>query len=411
MDSSKYFYEGLEEKIKEIDSQKHLIIERLRNAEALRQRFVETYTIDSIRDMPVENYVIGLKSTDDVNNFNFCFILEYKLIDLGNINGSDARRYGVYYSKSKKAFEYTQKYGGELTAFQTVKELIIDIIEKGSERNIEDLVENRLSPVLKGKILSVYYPNLFLNIFSQEHLQHFLKNISIDYSPQNIDLILVREKIVDYKNSHPIMKDWEMVVFTDFLYKTFTINGEITGEVLKNNDDNSPLIPFEPKPDFIDLQIGEFDIRNFENISGPPSSKNPNYIKQAIIQKRIGSLGEDIVLKLESDRIEKAKLKGKEVRKTLLDSEGYDILSYENDGSERFIEVKAVKNRKEYIDFFITANEYEKAQRLPNYWIYIVFGVLSSEPKVWAIKGSTLLESPNVRLSPVLYKVQLNTVN
>ena len=50
------------------------------------------------------------------------------------------------------------------------------------------------------------------------------------------------------------------------------------------------------------------------------------------------------------------------------DSLGYDILSYEEDGTPRYIEVKTTEHRSDNgeLYFFISQNELEKAKTLKN---------------------------------------------
>ncbi|MCF6312894.1 MAG: DUF3883 domain-containing protein [Verrucomicrobiales bacterium] len=54
---------------------------------------------------------------------------------------------------------------------------------------------------------------------------------------------------------------------------------------------------------------------------------------------------------------------------------GYDILSFEIDGSERLIEVKAARSSSSRLQFFLSENERSKAVTLPNYHFYLVIGV------------------------------------
>lgn len=51
-----------------------------------------------------------------------------------------------------------------------------------SQKNndFEILKKNPISPMYKGKILSVYYPDDFLNIFSAKHLNYFINIFGLD---------------------------------------------------------------------------------------------------------------------------------------------------------------------------------------------------------------------------------------
>jgi len=90
------------------------------------------------------------------------------------------------------------------------------------------------------------------------------------------------------------------------------------------------------------------------------------------------------------------------------DSFGYDILSFEIDGRKRFIEVKATSSKVGTANFFITANELKTSQELDNYYIYIVYDVISISPKVWALKNPFKPENKNMIKIPINYRVTIN---
>jgi len=90
------------------------------------------------------------------------------------------------------------------------------------------------------------------------------------------------------------------------------------------------------------------------------------------------------------------------------DREGYDILSYDEDGTPRQIEVKATTASNLERGFYISRNELEKSQELPNYYIYIVFSALSKAPKILPIKEPAL-HGTAFNLQPVAYHVTLHS--
>lgn len=135
-----------------------------------------------------------------------------------------------------------------------------------------------------------------------------------------------------------------------------------------------------------------------------------NYIQNNIENKRIGDLGEIWVLKHERNFLEengKSKLasKVKHVAKDKGDGLGYDILSFELDGNEKFIEVKTTKGRKNST-FFITRNELEKSKLEKNrYFLYRVyeFNEEKETARLMKIKG----DLSSICELPINYKVNL----
>ena len=88
------------------------------------------------------------------------------------------------------------------------------------------------------------------------------------------------------------------------------------------------------------------------------------------------------------------------------DSLGYDILSYELDGTPRYIEVKTTKgNRSNSFSFYISHNELEKSKVLKNYWIYQVFFSVGQQPVI------SLIEDPfnakDIKITALNYLVNV----
>jgi hypothetical protein len=88
------------------------------------------------------------------------------------------------------------------------------------------------------------------------------------------------------------------------------------------------------------------------------------------------------------------------------DGAGFDILSYEENGMKRRIEVKATSGECLDGGFYISSNELEKAAALENYYLYLVFSAMSKKPRVLPLKHPALNGNSFV-LRPVTYHVTL----
>lgn len=129
-----------------------------------------------------------------------------------------------------------------------------------------------------------------------------------------------------------------------------------------------------------------------------------DYAKMEAANRQLGNLGEEFVVALEKQRL----LEGGRpdlasqvncVSKAFGDGLGYDVASFEIDGSERCIEVKTTKYGKE-IPFFLTANELRFSQEHSNKcYLYRVFNFVKS-PKIFVLQGSL---SELCNLDPQLY--------
>lgn len=85
---------------------------------------------------------------------------------------------------------------------------------------------------------------------------------------------------------------------------------------------------------------------------------------------------------------------------------GYDVLSFETDSSEKFIEVKTTALSK--MEFFISAHELEIAKKLNGkYWIYLVSEIFGA-PKLFTIQDPTNEIGKRLSLVPTNYQARIN---
>lgn len=143
------------------------------------------------------------------------------------------------------------------------------------------------------------------------------------------------------------------------------------------------------------------------------SYSNPDYEKEENKLKKYGDRGEKLALDMEKERLVKLGRKdlAKLVKKAEFDYLGYDIASFEENEQPRYIEVKATSSKVGSANFFLSSNELQKAQELPNYFIYMVYDILSKNPKVWVIPNPFHPENPNIVRIPINYRVTINTKN
>jgi len=145
------------------------------------------------------------------------------------------------------------------------------------------------------------------------------------------------------------------------------------------------------------------------NINFNPSITN--HIQNNKENKRIGDLGELFVVQLERDKLKNANKPNlaKKVAhhaKDKGDGLGYDVYSFDENGNEMFIEVKATKGNKN-TPFYITRNELERSkQEQDNFFVYRVYNFNDDSLKgdVLVIKGDV----SNLCVEAVNYKVKMN---
>ena len=125
--------------------------------------------------------------------------------------------------------------------------------------------------------------------------------------------------------------------------------------------------------------------------------------------KDIGDKGELYIVDYEKERLQnlnKNELADKIKHvSTINDSAGYDILSYNEDGSERFIEVKTTKGPIG-TDFYISPGELKFSRENKNFYIYRVYEFVpeAMTGKIYIKQGDV---EENFNLTPLQYKVSL----
>lgn len=253
---------------------------RKKQAEALRKEFVARFDKNKLERITLEEYALGQNKN---NRDSFCYWLETKLNAIGNIHGSTSQKFGVYFGRTKSdpelKWRWTSWTNGD---FNIVRKALVNLYEAGDKDDTKAIKDNFLSPMFKGKILSVYFPQKYLNIFADYHLKYFLDKLNIRYAGVS-DPIDLRQLLMAFKNSHFVFKQWSAIDFGHYLYEFFgtpslediydekkateewydseqrqKINRAITGNKESRRYADIPLV----KPETIETKAGKVYNRN-----------------------------------------------------------------------------------------------------------------------------------------------------
>jgi len=372
--------------------------------ERLRKDFVAKFNIKFIEKMTLNDYVLGrMKINPDENKLSFCYQIETTLKDLGSIKGGFSDKFGIYYDQIENTYKVSKKWGNSTEeAFPKIKTNMIQLILDGKEMNYTKIHENPLSPMLKSKILSVYYPDVYLPIFNEEHVDKFLFALGIHYDPKVFNTFELKKKLlVNYKEDHPILNVYQDDIFMEILYhpslRTHLLGKEIEEIVIDEND--------------IELISWDY-IRSIEKVESEKViiRKKADYIKAAENKIKIGELGEETILRYEKNRLMKLGYKDladKVIRLSeTSNSYGYDILSFDilyGQISELHIEVKTSKSSDAVLNFYLTENELKKFHNDSCHKIYYLFDV-AKNAKLHIVDKTSFKKD---FLKPVLYKVEV----
>ncbi|RZK45137.1 MAG: DUF3883 domain-containing protein [Hymenobacter sp.] len=139
-----------------------------------------------------------------------------------------------------------------------------------------------------------------------------------------------------------------------------------------------------------------------------PPRLGVNYLERESNNASLGKAGEQFVLEVEHARLWKAGQRRlaeriEHVSQTQGDGLGYDVLSFEESGQERPIEVKTTRFGP-LTPFFASRNEVKVSGVLNNYQLYRVFS-FGKDPKVFVLPG--ILEN-SCTLEPTQYQASVS---
>ncbi len=210
----------LDQSIENYSCNRDKFLAQLKEDEEIESYFTDTlFPISKLKTMTPNEYMSGCENS-------FCYWLETGLRMLGDIRGSFAsKKFGIYYNKKKGSPIYIKKFGtNEKEAFENIRNEIVKLVNLDSKSNPngvkEAIISNKISPIFKGKILSTYYPEKYLNIFAKDRLKYYIKVLygNAELNCEKLDPVSLREILLSFKENNSIMKGWSIHEFSLFLY-------------------------------------------------------------------------------------------------------------------------------------------------------------------------------------------------
>lgn len=389
--------------------------------EELRQEFVRKFSVNYIKnDMKLDDYVEGKKTAEGATDTStFCYWLEYKLAALGSIRGSSVRKFGIWYSAEHGEYQQTKRWANNSVnvSFQKLKLALVKLIEVGKVGNNTLIEKAPFASIFKDKILSIYYPDKYLNIFSQTMLNYFLFQFDGMDNHKQLSKYEMQNKLIAIKMQDKVTRYWDNIKFGNYLYHLFPNALKLPSSDRTKVDNKVYFKLEEPKVPVEDKDKGTRpvakDVTLIKLNTSSKQSKDNKSFKQDYLEKEkqkqiVGNKGEEIALKVEEDSLKAyPDLQRKIDRVSLIsDSLGYDILSFEPDGTPKYIEVKSSSDEpKNKFDFILSENERQKAMKLGNYWIYRVFKVLDEQPIIYKIANP--FKNDYIQLQPIKYRASV----
>ena len=223
----------LEDLILAFDNDRYIFGSHISEEDAmkLQSQFTSDFPPERISDMSLDDYALGKIDpvTGQTDHGTFCYRLEFEIEGFGGISGTPANKFGIYRKKSTQEFIYNRsKFESPETAYNTIKSEILSILQDGKQfavnKNWTILAQKlegdfNIRRHVRSKILSVYYPNEFLQMHSNEDAEHILGSLfGLPREQIPNGLFLKQAKLLELKNAHPVMKNWSNMDYSFFIW-------------------------------------------------------------------------------------------------------------------------------------------------------------------------------------------------
>ena len=339
-----------------------------------------------IPEIELSDVYFEVRNKDEIWS-NDDFLLEYlKKFHADEILNASYPMKGYYLTSKKKGKFLRKKYSDynpkpEKRRFLTIVKKAYDELSLGSDEEANDVEEHHYNGV---DVLSLE-SNEDANIQSEENSQN--------------------DEINNGGNIHDSFKKTSLHSISGKAM-THNLNGI---EVLDN-----PITEAAEEVSFDIMMPTNVSKRNSSRESVIKTKGDIDYSEQQKISQKIGDRGEELVLINELKKVSKWGLSeelASLVRRVSLESDdyGYDILSYDKNGNELYLEVKTTKQNKNDFSFILTQNELRHAKMLGSaYCIVIVFDILN-KPRIWYMGNPFIQEPYKVALTPLQYRVDVKT--
>lgn len=138
-----------------------------------------------------------------------------------------------------------------------------------------------------------------------------------------------------------------------------------------------------------------------------------DYSDQQKRNQETGDIGEKLVLAKEIDKARRWGLSEdlvSQIRRVSLESDdyGFDILSFDQNGKEHYIEVKTTKASSNNLSFVLTQNELDHARKYGSAYSIVMVLDVAQNPRIWDMGNPFVSEPCKVNIKPIKYLVEVN---
>lgn len=212
-----------------------------------------------------------------------------------------------------------------------------------------------------------------------------------------------------------ITQDFHLFIFRKYLHDMQFKKASSKNKYQSNENDETSKSTEEPVTELqLHFQLELYDPQVFTHDIDdlPTGNRNLKFDKDHYLnkyQKQLekGSWAEELVKADEINhlvRCGKASLAGNVQIVSENPDYGFDILSFELDGTQKQIEVKSI-SKDDPKTFYISANELRKSGELPNYYIHCVSSINNDVQKIYRLKSPNLKDQNIFKMTATNYEV------
>lgn len=303
-------------------------------------------------------------------------------------------------------------HGGERTgeANWYLRQLGFEVVSK-EPRVGEDWTDDEI-----WAAIDVYFDMLLRRLRGEEFVRvTFLRSLagrthgrsvkSVEYKLQNVSAVLIELGLTRLDGFAPASNFQARL--GELVDEYLRLNPE-TFAALESILEQTPAQPPSP-PIRSDIEEAPPDSGDAKSARRFRARKVVDRAHSDAANRALGRAGEQFVVGVEQESLRRAGRadladRVRWVADEVGDGAGYDVLSFEPDGLEIYIEVKTTNGAKE-APFFVTANEIAFSEQQPAFRLYRLFS-FSDEPRLYVLRGS-LRET--AELEPVLFRARASS--
>lgn len=252
-------------------------------------------------------------------------------------------------------------------------------------------------------IVSDYFEMLKKELMGQEYVKAYHRRSlmpqlnsrsesSIEYKYQNISAAVLKFGI-PYVSGYKPAKNYQKKLH--LAIEKYLLSNPDLRLVLNHDFETDPIVDIPSEEELLDALVETPDFDNTPDEHYLPEPFLPykrNYLIRESQNQKLGLIGEEFILRYERVQL---KFLGKDnlsdkvehVAHERGDGAGFDILSFDLSGKDKYIEVKSTKHGYN-TPFYFTANELAfSLKNSDQFFVYRVFG-MRREPKFFVLQGS-----------------------